>query len=401
MCGILLRIMSVETNRKMIYSLSLIGFFAIFSTTISKSPVLPLYVHALGGSAMIVGLISAFSPLAGILFSFPIGLLSDKIGRKKLLLVSGTIFLVAPLLYFFINDPLWLIPVRFLHGIATAILGPVAVAMIVGEYTQSKGEKLGFYSSATLVGRALAPLIGGFIISYFANPLIPIMNYKYVYLAAFMLAIPVFILVLLLKDGARVALPVHGRDFYLDLKYFIGNKKLFSTAFVEMAIYFAYGAFETFLPLYLTRLHISARAIGLIFSVQILSIALSQPLFGKLADRVDKRKLILIGAAVLGLSIGLIGLFQSVAVAVVFGVLFGLGLSFSTIATSSYTAEITRQDKLGSSLGALSAIMDIGQTVGPFITGIVIAYSSFAAGFVVSLILMALAGVVFYVNNKA
>lgn len=392
--------MNKELNSKIIYYLSLIGFFAIFSTTISKSPVLPLYVKALGGNEIIIGLISAFSPLAGILFSFPIGLLSDKIGGKKLLIISGLIFLTAPLFYLLVSSPVWLIPVRFFHGTATAILGPVASALIVKAYSASKGEKLGFYSSATLIGRALAPLVGGMIISYYAGPGLSLIQYKYVYIAAFILAIPVFILMLLLKDGEKSNLKVSVLDLWIDLKYFFANKRLSSTASVEMAIYFAYGAFETYLPLYLYQLNIPARQIGLIFSVQILSIALSKPLFGKLADKIDKRKLILAGSLVLGFAIGILGYFQSVTAAIILGLIFGLGLSFSTVTTSSYIAEVTRQDKLGSSLGALSSIMDIGQTIGPFITGIAITYFSFKIGFLLSFILTIITGLVFYIYNR-
>jgi MFS family permease len=392
--------MKKELAPKIIYYLSLIGFFAIFSTTISKSPVLPLYVRALGGNDVIVGLISAFSPLAGILFSFPIGLLSDKIGRKKLLIVSGIIFLVSPLLYLLVSSPAWLIPIRFFHGIATAILGPVASAIIVRAYSASKGEKLGFYSSATLIGRALAPMLGGFLISYFTSQGLSLIQYKYVYIAAFILAIPVFILMLLLKDNGENNSKISTRDLFVDLKYFFANKRLFSTALIEMATYFAYGALETYLPLYLTKLNIPAREIGLIFSVQILSIALSKPLFGKLADKIDKRKIILVGVLILGLAIGVLGYFQTIIAAVILGLIFGLGLSFSTVATSSYVAEVTEQDKLGASLGALSSIMDIGQTIGPFITGIVITYFSFTAGFSLSLVLAIITGLLFYVYNK-
>src|SRR5512136_1370806 len=109
-------------DRRLMYYLFLLGFFAIFSTTISKNPVLPLFSQALGANDTIIGLIAMFSPLAGILFSFPVGVLSDQLGRKRLLIVSGIIFLLAPLLYLFITNPLWLIPVRFFHGTATAIL---------------------------------------------------------------------------------------------------------------------------------------------------------------------------------------------------------------------------------------------------------------------------------------
>jgi MFS family permease len=387
-------------SSKIIYYLSLIGFFAIFSTTISKSPVLPLYVKALGGTEFVIGLISAFSPLAGILFSFPVGFLSDRIGRKKLLIIAGIVFLVSPLMYIFVSSPLWLIPIRFFHGTATAILGPIASVMIVKAYSKTKGEKLGFYSSSTLAGRTLAPLLGGFIISYFANPGIAIVSYKYVYIAAFFLAIPVFILTLLIKDKGKKNIHVNAKEFYLDLKYFLSNKKLFSTALVEMATYFAYGVFETYLPLYLTQFNVPAYQIGLIFSVQILSIALSKPLFGKLADRADKRKQIIAGILTLGLAIGILGFFQSVIALLVVGIIFGLGLSFSTIATSSYTAEVTKQDKIGSALGGLSSMMDIGQTIGPFATGIIITYFSYRIGFISSLIVAGISGILFYIYNK-
>lgn len=396
--------MKKDLKPGMIYQLSLIGFFAIFSTTISKSPVLPLYVQALGGSEVTIGLISAFSPLAGILLSFPVGLMSDRIGRKKLLVFSGAIFLVCPLLYLLVSAPLWLIPVRFFHGMATAILGPVVSAMIVERYASAKGEKLGLYSSSTLVGRALAPVLGGFIIFHFARPGVSLLGYQYVYLAAFFLAIPVFILTLLLKnkdkDAIRGGAPIHAQDFCADLRYLSTNRRLLSTAGVEMAVYFAYGAFETYLPLYLTQVGISAQEIGLIFSTQILAIALSKPVFGKVADRIDKRKQILAGALLLGVAIGCLGFFQSVTAVVALGLLFGLGLSFATIATSAYAAEVTSPEKLGSSLGALSSIMDIGQTIGPLLTGIAIAYFSFQLGFGLSLLLIVITGLVFLVCNR-
>ncbi|MDP2796039.1 MAG: MFS transporter [Methanoregula sp.] len=82
-------------------------------------------------------------------------------------ITSGIVFLSAPLLYLLIFDPLWLIPVRFFHGTATAILGPVISAVIAERFPENKGAMLGQYSSATLVSRTIAPLAGGIIISTF------------------------------------------------------------------------------------------------------------------------------------------------------------------------------------------------------------------------------------------
>src|SRR4030067_2429554 len=157
-----------STDRRLMYYISVLGFFAIFSTTISKNPVLPLFMQSIGSSDAVIGLISAISPFAGILFSFPVGVLSDRLGRRRLLITAGAIFLIAPLLYLFIEAPLWMIPVRFFHGTATAILGPVISAIIVERFFDRKGEMLGKYASSTLIGRTLAPLAGGMILSFFA-----------------------------------------------------------------------------------------------------------------------------------------------------------------------------------------------------------------------------------------
>lgn len=150
-----------SADRALMYYLSLMGFFAIFSTTIARNPVLPLFVQALGGGDSFLGLIAAISPLAGILFSFPIGVLSDHVGRRRLLIASGRVFVLAPVFYLVILNPLWLIPARFFHGTATAILGPVVSSIIAERFPATKGGVLGTYSSATLAGRSLAPFAGG------------------------------------------------------------------------------------------------------------------------------------------------------------------------------------------------------------------------------------------------
>lgn len=357
-----------------IVAVSLIGFFGIFSTTMSKSPVLPLFVKSLSGSDTVIGLISAISPLAGILFSFPVGLLADRLGKKRLLVVASLVFLLAPPLYLLVHNAFWLIPIRFFHGIATAILGPVASAVIVSAYPDSKGEKLGLYSSATLVGRTLAPLLGGLIISA--------LNYTSVYAGAFLLCVPVLILALVLKPdrGGAAVKKVSAADFGKSLAEFVRNGRLLGTSLVEMATYFCYGVIETYLPIYLSGQGVPAYQIGLVFSLQVLSIALTKPLFGRLADRVDRRVQVLFGILLLAVFIALLPLFHGVILTGIIAVLFGLAMSVSTVATSTYVADVAREENLGASLGALSSIMDIGHSSGPFIAGVIITATAIETG---------------------
>ncbi|HVO38528.1 MAG TPA: MFS transporter [Spirochaetia bacterium] len=369
--------------------LSLIGFFGIFSTTMSKSPVLPLFVKSLSGSETVIGLIAAISPLAGILFSFPVGLLADRLGKKRLLVAASLVFVLAPPLYLLVHNAFWLIPIRFFHGIGTAILGPVSSALIVSAYPKTKGEKLGLYSSATLIGRTLAPLLGGALIS--------LLNYRSVYAAAFALGVPVLVLSLVLRrdDGGAAVKKVSVSDFGKSLVEFMKNGRLLGTSLVEMATYFCYGVMETYLPIYLAGQGVPAYQIGLVFSIQVLSIALTKPLFGRLADRVDRRIQILFGIVMLALIVALVPLFQGVIAIGILGVLFGLAMSVSTVATSAYVADVAREQNLGASLGALSSIMDIGHSAGPFVAGVIITATALGAGFLASAAVSALAALAF------
>jgi MFS family permease len=387
----------INPEERAFYYLVLIGFFGIASTTLSKNPVLSLYVRALGGNEALLGVIAAVSPLAGILFSFPVGAMSDRWGRKKILLLAALIFISAPLLYLTVSAPAWLIPIRFFHGMATAILGPVASAAIVGLYPQEKGARLGNYSAVTLVGRTLAPLLGGAMITAFAAWNTPF-NYQVVYLAAFLISLPILPIVFLLPDTPPVsaAKAANGTGaLRRSLSVFLRSPWLLAVAIVELATYFAFGVLETYLPLYLEARQVPAHRTGLIFTLQILAIAATKPFFGKAADRFDKRWQILLGVVILAGSMLLFPHVDGVKAWAAVVIVFGLGMSLATVATAAYAAEIAARDQLGASLGALSSIMDIGHSSGPLLAGLVIAAATYAVGFHFSFAVCAIAGVSF------
>jgi MFS family permease len=367
--------------------MSLIGFFGIFTTTMAKNPTLPLYVASMNSDLAILGLIASISPIAGILFSFPVGFLADKLGKKKLLITASLVFVVAPLLYLFVTDAWYLIPIRFFHGMATAMLGPVASSLICGTYPESKGEKLGIYSSSTLIGRTLAPLVGGLILSglawlpmSWANPLSQLLgaswNFKTVYLFIFLLSLPVLFLSLSIKEdnSAETVKKVSLDLFFQGFVDIFKNVKIISTGLIEMSAYFCFGVFETYLPVLLKHggQSVPTAIIGSIFALQTLTIALSKPTFGRLADRADKRIQIIVGIALMGLALFGLTLSAQVIFTYVLAIIFGLAMSLVTVATGAYVAEVSKQEELGASLGALHSIMDIGHSSGPLLTGMLI-----------------------------
>lgn len=383
-----------STDCRLMYYISLLGFFAIFSTTISKNPVLPLFMQSIGSSDAMIGLISAISPFAGILFSFPVGVLSDRLGRRRLLITAGAIFLIAPLLYIFIDRPLWMIPIRFFHGTATAILGPVISAIIVERFFDRKGEMLGKYASSTLIGRTLAPLTGGIILSFFsAYP--GLFRFQIVYVAAALAAVPVFVMTLFYREKNDRPLKVITLSVFIEsFVNFFSHRRLRGIALVDMGTYFAFGTFETFLPIFLASRGVDPYQTGIIFAVQVLLIAATKPVFGWMADRIDKRIQISVGLLLSGIAIAAIPLSSSFPHFIAISIGTGIGISLSTVATSAYVADLAKKEEIGASMGALSSTMDIGHSTGPLVTGMIITVAGFTAGFFASFVLaLAITGV--------
>ncbi len=370
------------------------GLFAIFSSTIAKSPVLPLFATHLGADPSGVGIVAALSAFTGIIASIPAGMLSDRFGRQKMLIFSLLIFATAPFLYLPVTQIWQLAIVRFYHGFATAIFIPVAMALVADLFHTERGEKMGWFSTSTLIGRFMAPIVGGSIIG--AMVFNPGLSYKIVYLVCGVAG--VIALILTFKLPSAHDKKIEKRDWeetFASFKSVLSNRLILITAGVEAAILFAYGTFETFLPLYAIKSGISAYEVGVFLSAQVITLALTKPIMGRFSDKHGRQQQIFGGALIGAVCIGSFSLFQSFVPLLVLSILFGLSLSVVTSATSAFIADLSKKETHGSAMGILGSIMDMGHTAGPLISGFVAAYLGFGKAFIGAGVVLAAAGIVF------
>jgi MFS family permease len=348
--------------------LCIMGGLAIFSSTMAKSPVLPLFAGSLGIPDKTIGFVAAASTVVGILVSFPAATLSDFVGRRRLLLIAAFVFATAPFGYLFVHSIWSLVLVRVYHGLATAILGPIAMAAVADTYSTGRGEKMAWYSSATMVGRFLAPLLGGALIMG--------SNYHWVYLVDGILGVLALAAALFITFPQKAAAPVvkrEKRNIGREIVTIVTHRGILSTSLVEAVQYFAYGAVETYLPRYLTEnSKFTTLEIGSLFTGQIVVVALTKPIMGRLSDRHGRVPIIISGLILGGLVTAALSFSLNWFVLIVLIGLFGLGLSTVTASTSALVADLSRAGNRGSALGLLSTIMDIGQSLGPILTGVML-----------------------------
>lgn len=361
--------------------LCITGFFAIFSSTISKSPVLPLFAAHLGADPSQVGMVAAVSALTGVLFSIPAGLMADRFGRRKMLVFASLVFATVPFLYLAVDQIWQLAAVRFLHGFGTAAFLPVGMAYVSDLFHKERGEKMGWFSTATLLGRFCAPLVGGVVLS--AILLLGDMRFGAVYAVCGLMGMTALLLTLRMppveEHHEEVRTWGQIRQAFLAV---LSSRVIIMTSFVEAAILFAYGTFETFVPLAAQKAGISTTAIGFILSAQVITLALTKPLMGRFSDRHGRKPQIFYGAITGALCMSLFALTDSFTSLFVASIVLGLCLSVVTSATSALIADASRCEERGSAMGVLGSVMDIGHTTGPLAAGIVAGYAGFGYAFI-------------------
>jgi len=377
------RWIAIQTSRRMkikpepqnfFILIALIGGLAIFSSTLSKTPALPLFAHALNASPAEIGWIVMASTIPGVLISYPAGALSDHLGQRRLLLASLVVFSTAPLLYLLIETPWQLMAVRFYHGFATAIFGTVASAAIAARYTADRAAKLSTYSSITIVGRSIAPFLGGFLIS--------LASFDAVYIACAISGVLALVAGLLLRDSEPVPTVKRERPhFWASLTTVLRDRGIMFVSLIEAAQYLVFGALEAFIALYAASLGIPAWQIGVILGVQLVSIVFAKPLMGRVSDRVGRKQVIIPGLLVGAASVALLPLASSFIVLAGLSLLFGIGFAAVTSSTAALVADLTSNGRYGSSMGVLRTVMDVGQSIGPVLTGWMIGMAGYGSAF--------------------
>ncbi len=371
--------------------LCLMGGLAIFSSTMSKNPALPLFINSLGVDEGTLGFIAAASTVVGIVASLPAGLLSDLWGRRRVILLSMAVFATAPFLYLLVRAPWHLVLVRVYHGLATAMLGPVALAAVADTFREGRGERMGWYSSATMVGRFLAPTVGGLLILG--------QDFRWVYLGCGIAGGLALLAALRLPRLGQAAQSkvrsARWATMRRELHLILTNRSLLLTSGVEAAQYFAFGAVETFLPLYLKGLGWEPRIIGPLFTAQVLVTALTKPLMGRLSDRWGRRWPIVAGLLVGAGAVAAMPWIHAWWSMAALTALFGFGVAAVTASTSALVSDLSRAATYGASLGVLSSVMDVGHSAGPMVTGILVAAWGYGPAFALVAVLLSVCAVFF------
>jgi len=378
----------------------LAGAVGRFGYQMARSPVLPLFGQSLGATGAYLGLIVAASTLTGMLLKLPAGALSDLWGRRVLLRLGAVFFAVPPFLYVFVHSAGALLALRFVHGMATAIYGPVASAVVASLSAKGRAARLGFLASAQDIGGASGPLIGGFVLAWTAS-------YYDVYWLVGVLGVVAMIMIWTLPSEVtigQIEAAAGGTrrwsQFKTGLWLVVTSPPVLLTSAMEASMWLGYGAFLAFFPIYGHSIGLSITTITLILGVLLVTSFIWKPISGWVSDRIGRKPMIS-----LGLTLGAVALpaMMSSRNAVVLGLLsFLLGLSVATVtpSTNAFVADLVKSRSLGTAMGVFGTIWDSGEAMGPILAGALLGATTYSLSFMVIAVMMFGAMLVFQVGVR-
>jgi MFS family permease len=269
-----------------------------------------------------------------------------------------------------------LVILRFLHGSATAVFGPVASASLSDVAPAGRrGAWLSTYSTAQGTGQAVGPILAGYLISAGRFDL------AFAIAGLIGLGVP---LVVARWPGARD--PAASRPSWREFRrgvVEVGRDRLVLVASAAQAAQFVLnGTLNAFLPLYGREvLNLSGAALGWLFGLQTVTTLVVRPAIGLLSDRVGRRAVIVTGLTICGLAVFSLSLAVSLPAVIAVVVVYAAGVAVTTAATSAFITDVTRRARYGAAHGVFGTIYDIGDALGPMTAGALVAGVGYARMF--------------------
>ncbi|MHA2434109.1 MAG: MFS transporter, partial [Candidatus Thorarchaeota archaeon] len=294
------------------------------------------------------------------------GRVSDKVGRKPVLLIALFGFAISNLIYAFAESILVMILARALEGAISAGFYPAANAF-VSDMTipENRGRAMGYLSTGNMVGFVVGPSLGG-ILAEFLGIRLPFVVAAVVTLGTLAL---VYVLVkepprtLSEEDYNKYRVPV--------LEVFSRNKRAYSALAVSMfANMFSIGILEVaFMLDAVQRFEFTPMEIGIFFGVLGIITIIGNIAFGRVSDRLGRKWLIVVGTFVGAVSLFMFMIATGVVGFYLAGAILGIAISMRGPTIQAMIADLTDQTAYGSVMGAFGAVSNSAYVVGPILGG--------------------------------
>lgn len=348
-------------NRKIFITLFFSTFVSVTGVGIVV-PLLPVYAHSLGASGFLVGMIfGSFSISRTVLLPY-FGKLSDKKGRKPFIASGLFLYGLVSIAFMAANGVNQLIFIRFLQGIASAMIFPVVHAY-VGEMAPKgrEGFVMGVFTISMYASLSVGPLLGGVVNDYF--------GLRTAFACMGVLSFLAFCLCMVFLPPTKKEPRPKSAQTPTNYSVLLKNPNILGPTVLRMANTFCIGAIWGFLPVYAeSEFGLSSSRIGILISMGVAVPCVLMTPMGWLADKINKHAMILVGAILMASAVFSFTFAPGFWFLFAGNVIFGIGGGI--MAPPIMAICVIEGNKVGA-MGSVVAIMTVGHSLGMLVGSLV------------------------------
>ena len=363
------------------------------------SPVLPLFAKNFGVGAAMIGLTLSFFALARLILNVPLGVLSDRYGRRLLLISGPLVTAVGMYGSGFAGDITQLLAWRFVAGAGSAMYMTGAQIYLTDISTPAtRARFIGTNQGALLLGIAVGPAIGGIVAEFYG------LRAPFILVGTMALVATAYAYWRLPETRHLAPPPPPPVEVIAGQKRprrawvtFVMSKDFIAVAFITMAIFFTRTASrQTVIPLMAVEdLAFSEGSLGLLFSaVAVLNTILIAP-SAVIADKWGRKAAIVPSGLLVAVSLLLVGISTTTVVFVIGNLALGVATAMAGPAPAAYAADISPPHLRGLGMGLYRSSGDFGFMVGPPLLGAIADGTSYQFALAVNAALIAVAALFF------
>lgn len=352
--------------------------FFFWAGWLAFNPLFPLFVVEMGASYFELGLLMAIPSLLAIFLRLPIGMFSEKVGRRRILLLGLLIQSIAFFLCGLAQSPSLIYPVRLLQALALSFF-PTVVTATISDLALPEGRGRAFGVFFTSIGLAMifGPFLSSFLISY--------VSYQGTFVLLSLIPLVGFTLYLRASWQADESYQNASRKTTKgSFGRIIGNRNVQALCLARVLFSFIAASFATLFSVYAKEsLLFTPSLISLLFVVRGTVNALTRLPSGRLSDKIGRKRPILIGyIIVIPVFLLLAVSWGPLAFALTMGP-YGFAWGMRVPSETAMISDSLDAKDIGLGIALLQTMFPLGVTAGSMVSGVAAQYYAIPTIFLV------------------
>ncbi len=328
-------------------------------------PILPLFAMSFNISYAIVGLVVSSFGFTRVVGEIPGGILTDRIGRKPLILLGYVLSSASHVIGGFSQSYIELMVSRMILGMGSAIQLTASLTYI-GDITSTRerGKHVALFQSTYSIAGIIGPTLGGIISSFF--------NMRSIFFFSTLISAIGVLLVLFISDRNEETKSFRAFPKASNIIALVKNFKILALCASCFVMFFIITSIRgTLIPLYgVQELGLDPYQIGLILSIFSVTNLLNLLFIGHRFERLIKRSLLLtLSLLTCAVSLYLLSFSSDLFNFALLSAPLGFGLGLLQPVPFALLLDYTNPSNIGLAMGVLRTIGDLGIVFGPIMVG--------------------------------